>query len=1089
MCFKKSMRKWVSGMLVFLLGFTLLPWQALPLLATAAEIAQETMQESMVQTEPEAVYAVVYGKDTNTVKLEIEIDLINPPLNSLGQAARPADTFTLFTRDHVASTTKTNQWGVEVAVKNEEVIFVSESYSGDTEIPINGFVISVIDSSGTANRDLLRNNIAVGDRILLSGITIPQEEEVLDGVTDQDGDFIAVQVMDPSKVENENVIYSANYTYHSTQRMNATEFIIIDNVVTEVNTKGDTSIPLNGYVLSVGNTDDAAKLQVGETVTLTGYLPRVDATMAATNQEGKRILIDGKNVARSKPMIVIYTSDYGATTKTNQWGREMVVALDDNGDLKVVRFRDFNTGDSTGIEIPKWGFVLSAYAEPYITLLKEGERFNLGDTITLQGVSLIELDKQVSFQYAAINPTMETNPGGIEDPEIGKTYPGLRGPDQLIIYTPEWDTPNTGTNAYGFEVRVEGTLENGTVTAKGGNNSAIPENGYILSGHGKAASFLIGNAAVGAKVRVEKESKIVTISTTPESIMESVQNAINAAQEAYHTAKEGLYDVNLDQARTALQKAKNKFEEAKVKLKEADAANEKDQYMLLVEFMDLLEQSRHQCDLVYYRTLESRRVEGRAVWHRPSEVTLEEIQANLDELASNHFNLVFVETFYNGYSIFPSDTDLIIQNPQFAKNRYGEYGNDILKAYVEEGKKRGIEVHAWVENFFVGVEWNNPKSPILEQKPEWALVHYDGGIVTPNENRYLFMDPAIPEVRQLLVDLYKEIVTEYDVKGVQLDYIRYPVGHYKSDSGYGEYSVKTFKALYNIPHDVEIREAIDREKHPEMWKKWKEWKQNNITTFVERVRNELKAINQDLILSTAIFANTTEAIETKMQNWPLWVQNGWIDITAPMAYYRDTKTVQENVESMVGKVNGNALNYAGIAPSFMGLPARMNAEQTRAVQLGHAQGSAIFASQFVLGLEDVEEVLHESTYRKEAVLPHGDLDTILDAAFEDLLDKADRIYIPTGNMTRQQRKMLEQRLRAVTAMPKNKSVQLETVIHVLCQIARKSSLYADGQAAERIAENLDYLMDILKIRVKRMALAEVASHPGNGRSYAGETSE
>src|SRR5699024_9809344 len=105
----------------------------------------------------------------------------------------------------------------------------------------------------------------------------------------------------------------------------------------------------------------------------------------------------------------------------------------------------------------------------------------------------------------------------------------------------------------------------------------------------------------------------------------------------------------------------------------------------------------------------------------------------------------------------------------------------------------------------------------------------------------------------------------------------------------------------------------------------------------------------------------------KNQDWPTWVQEGWVDLTVPMAYYRDSEAVESAVFSMIELVNGMSLNYAGVAPSYIGLESIENVTHTEAARLGQAQGSSIFASQNILGLEDVKGGLQEGTYRNKAV--------------------------------------------------------------------------------------------------------------------------
>lgn len=785
--------------------------------------------------------------------------------------------------------------------------------------------------------------------------------------------------------------------------------------------------------------------------------------MFAIAANGARIKIDKVNSTRSGPMIVLYTDAFGAKTKTNQWGIE--VQVDATGTVTYIR--NLGVGDQSGIDIPKRGFVLSSYSAAYNKLLTDN--FKVGDKVSLEGIQLIALDKSASYNCAAVNPNAVNNPAGVD--ATGVPFPGYRGADQLVVYTPEWRTASTGTNSYGYEVRVRGTLEDGTVTEVGGNDSAIPADGYVLSAHGAGANFLINNAIVGAKVKYDASTKKLSIIVTPNSLVSAAENDLKSVENNLSSAREALYDIPVDKAEEAVNAGKININEAKGLLDKIKADPNNNQ--IKFAFLDLLDLAKANTSLANYRTMESRKVEGRAVWHRPSDKDLEGVKKVLDELVKNNFNTVFLETFWQGYSIFPSKVQYVKQHPLFVDKTYGEYDNNLLKAYVEEGKKRGIEVHAWCEDFFVGEASMKPQSPILEQKPEWALVNYDGTVVTKKEGgNYLFMDPSIPEVRQLLKDLYKEIVRDYGVQGLQLDYIRYSVGHYKNDSGYGEYSVNAFKKAYNIPEDSDIKNLMDKDSNPDTWQdyynKWNTWKQNNITSFVKDIRDELKNINADVILSTAIFPSTSEAKDTKMQDWPSWVQNGWIDLTTPMAYFKDTKTVQNSVFNMVKFVDGNSLNYAGVAPTFMGLEAKTNADQTRAAQLGLAQGSAIFASQNVLGLTDVQTVLAESTYRNSAVLPHTDLEKVIDTSLADIQSKVLRLYMPNGKMTKSDNNQLNARFNNIRALKTTTFKDVEKIQEKINDIIASADKYAKGAAKDRIVSDLVYLNSILKIRINML---------------------
>ena len=81
---------------------------------------------------------------------------------------------------------------------------------------------------------------------------------------------------------------------------------------------------------------------------------------------------------------------------------------------------------------------------------------------------------QSMFKVDAIDPLISTNKKGVN-------YPGLRGANQLLIYTPNFGF-RTGTNEFGTEDIV---IDN-TVVSLSGADSLIPENGFVISGHGQA---------------------------------------------------------------------------------------------------------------------------------------------------------------------------------------------------------------------------------------------------------------------------------------------------------------------------------------------------------------------------------------------------------------------------------------------------------------------------------------------------------------------------------------------------------------------------------------------------------------------------
>ena len=75
---------------------------------------------------------------------------------------------------------------------------------------------------------------------------------------------------------------------------------------------------------------------------------------------------------------------------------------------------------------------------------------------------------------------------GSRSNKLGISFPGNRGPNQLVIYKREYGR-RTLTNEFGKEAVVVGD----TVVRLTGADSIIPHDGFVISGHGSAKKWAI----------------------------------------------------------------------------------------------------------------------------------------------------------------------------------------------------------------------------------------------------------------------------------------------------------------------------------------------------------------------------------------------------------------------------------------------------------------------------------------------------------------------------------------------------------------------------------------------------------------------
>jgi uncharacterized lipoprotein YddW (UPF0748 family) len=279
--------------------------------------------------------------------------------------------------------------------------------------------------------------------------------------------------------------------------------------------------------------------------------------------------------------------------------------------------------------------------------------------------------------------------------------------------------------------------------------------------------------------------------------------------------------------------------------------------------------------------------ELRGIWLRPV-ASLTSATLQLDNIQKAGFNAIYVETFYHGFTIYPS---------KYVPIRPEMKGKDFLKFYVEEGHKRGLEVHAWTEVYYWEVDTTLhpqfPKTPLFEQHPDWLLRLRNGKTTEVQETAHIFANPAHPEVRRFLVDFFEEMLIHYPLDGLNLDYIRYPHGF--EDAGYDDYTRKAYKELTG-------KDPMDIQKNPAdpEWKKWVEYREDQVIRLVEETMAMKEQTRKSAVLSAAIFAGYPAAryTDTRFQNWPKMLENGCLDAIIPMVYDGNLKGIEISIRAI-----------------------------------------------------------------------------------------------------------------------------------------------------------------------------------------------
>ena len=322
-----------------------------------------------------------------------------------------------------------------------------------------------------------------------------------------------------------------------------------------------------------------------------------------------------------------------------------------------------------------------------------------------------------------------------------------------------------------------------------------------------------------------------------------------------------------------------------------------------------------------------------------------------DQLAAAGINTVFFETVNAGYTIYPSRV-APEQNPL-------TQGWDPLAAAVELAHQRGMTLHAWVWVFAAGNQRHNRllnqpadyPGPVIARHPSWAAYDNSGNLIPRGQDKP-FLDPANPEVRSYLTRLMTEIVTEYDVDGLHLDYIRYPFQDPGANRtyGYGEVARWRFESITGVdPATLSPRPvaALDRNQQIQqqvLWERWTEFRVQQVTSFVETISGTLRRQRPGLVMSAAVFANPEhERLQRIQQDWGTWARASYLDWIVLMSYAADTSGFERLVQPwLVNESFGSALVIPGIR--LLNLSNAATVDQMQASRDLPTPGYALFAA-------------------------------------------------------------------------------------------------------------------------------------------------
>ena len=260
-----------------------------------------------------------------------------------------------------------------------------------------------------------------------------------------------------------------------------------------------------------------------------------------------------------------------------------------------------------------------------------------------------------------------------------------------------------------------------------------------------------------------------------------------------------------------------------------------------------------------------------SVENDPSEDNFKEKFDNIVSVAKERrMNALIVQVRPFGDSMYMSD---YFPFSHILTGTQGENpGYDAMEYMVKKAHESGLEFHAWINPLRIKV--SETPSEISQYSP-YSLWQNDGD---ESNDRYtmeydggIYFNPAYEKVREYIIGSIKELVSRYDVDGVQFDDYFYP-----DESE--EYDKEEYDSYASSLDDED--NAMSQS----------DWRTTNINSLISGVYSAIKSANSDVVFGISPQGNIDNDLKIGADVYTWGSTDGYCDYLCPQNYFSENNS-------------------------------------------------------------------------------------------------------------------------------------------------------------------------------------------------------
>lgn len=291
-------------------------------------------------------------------------------------------------------------------------------------------------------------------------------------------------------------------------------------------------------------------------------------------------------------------------------------------------------------------------------------------------------------------------------------------------------------------------------------------------------------------------------------------------------------------------------------------------FSFIISFQSIAQNPQYEFRAVWIATVDN--IDWPSKKALSSDIQKEEFIRILDMHQQNGMNAVVMQIRPAADAFYPSTlepwSEWLTGKQAVAPSPY----YDPLEFMIEETHKRGMEFHAWCNPYRAVFNVKTSaisSSHVTKLFPQWFLTYGDKK----------YFDPGLPEVRQHVNRVIKDVVSRYDLDAIHFD-------------------------DYFYPYRIAGKEFPDQNSYAKYGKGLSkdEWRRSNVDSIIKLLSETIKNTNSRIkfgISPFGIWRNKSKdpmGSDTKggQTNYDdlfadilLWLQKDWIDYVVPQLYW------------------------------------------------------------------------------------------------------------------------------------------------------------------------------------------------------------